>query len=209
SIFLLALRPLLANRTASVLGYSIVAAGFHLTGLLIPVAYAVHRLSRRRDFDLRYVLLVGTVVFGAIGLSGLGSRLFFSIFEYKLETYSELFSERTSLPNVLWRLLLASMLLVSARATPASHALRQLLLIYLVGFFIYLALADFNMLATRFNMFFRVLEVILIPWTLAGLPRWPRLSMHALYCGLLVAALLIVAMDPDYAYHSILAHVNS
>jgi len=205
SIFLLALRPLLANRTATVLGYSIAATGFHLTGLLIPIAYVVHRLSRRRDFDLWHVLLVGVVVSGAVGLSGIGSRLFFAVFEFKAETYSELFSASSTLLNATWRLLLAAMLVLSARNPAAPRALRQLLLIYLVGLFIYLALADFNVLATRFNMFFRALEVILIPWTLACLPRWPRLTLHAVYCGLLAATLLIVAADPDYAYKSVLA----
>jgi hypothetical protein len=39
-------------------------------------------------------------------------------------------------------------------------------IIYLLGFFIYIALADANMMAVRFNMFFRVLEVVLFSMVL-------------------------------------------
>ena len=83
--------------------------------------------------------------------------------------------------------------------------MRQLLNIYLLGLFVYLGLSEFNVLATRFNMFFRVLEVILIPLVMSRL-RGPKFALiYITTTALLFATLWTVANEPDYQYQSILS----
>jgi len=203
SLFLYSLKYILANRPLPVWLIGIVAGGFHLTGFLIPLAYYAHRFSDRYNWSPATTLLIGVPCTAAIGQLGLGSKIFFSVFEYKLETYTEIFSEGTSIANIGFRVVLASILVFSARLSPDNRAIRQLLNIYLLGLFFYLGLSGFNVLATRFNMFFRVLEVILIPLVVSR-QRGPKMVLvYLVTTALLLASLWTVANEPDYQYQSI------
>ena len=205
SLFLFSLKYILTNRPLPVWLIGIVASGFHLTGFLIPLAYYAHRVMERRNWSPRTVLMVGLPCAAAVGQAGLGGRIFFAAFDYKIETYSELFSEGNTIANTVFRIMLASILVFSARLRPDDRTVCQLLNIYLLGLFIYLGLSEFNVLATRFNMFFRVLEVILIPLVIARL-QGPKFALiYITTTALLFATLWTVANEPDYQYQSILS----
>jgi hypothetical protein len=75
-----------------------------------------------------------------------------------------------------------------------------LLTVYFLGLLIYLALFQFNLLATRFNMLFRVLEVVLLPLIAARLPMGRRLVFGTTTLALALATLLVTAAEPDYFY---------
>lgn len=202
SIFLYTLRYMLQRRTGLVILCTVIAAGFHLTGILIGLAYATHRLTENREFQLIRWFFWGALLAGFIGLAGLGGRLFFMLFEYKAETYTELFNEGSSLSNIGVRLVLAGLLVYGASVSQPSRLVRQLLVMYSLGLFLYLALSEFNVLATRFNMFFRVLEVILIPMLLAQMRGVRTFALHGAFCALMLIALVTVASSPDYEYQS-------
>lgn len=202
SMFLYALRYFFRRRTAMVVLWTVVACGFHLTGILIIVAYVVHRLTEQRELRLSRWFVWGALIASIIGIAGLGGRLFFTLFEQKAETYSELFNEGSSAVNVAVRLFLAGLLVYGASLAPPSRLLRQLLILYSLGLFIYLALSEFNVLATRFNMFYRMLEVILIPMLLDRLRGAQNFLLHAVFTTLMLLALVTIASSPDYDYQS-------
>lgn len=203
SLFLISLKYILTNSPWTVWLIGIVAGGFHLTGFLIPLVYYAHRVMERRNWNPVTVLMVGLPCAAAIGQTGLGGRIFFAAFDYKLETYSELFSDGNAISSTAFRIALASILVFSARLRSGDRTVLQLLNIYLLGLFVYLGFAEFNVLATRFNMFFRVLEVILIPLVIARL-RGPKFALvYVTTIALLLATLWTVANEPDYQYKSI------
>lgn len=205
SLFLVSLKYMLAKKPWAVWLIGIVAGGFHLTGLLIPLIYYAHRFMERRDWNPVTVLVVGLPCAAVIGQMGLGGSVFFAAFDYKLETYSELFSEGNAISSTVFRIALASILVFSARMQPGDRTVRQLLNIYLLGLFVYLGLFDFNVLATRFNMFFRSLEVVLIPLVIARLTGPKFALVYVTTTALLLASLWAVANDPDYQYQSVLS----
>ena len=202
SIFLYALRHILRRRTSHVVLWTTVAAGFHLTGILIGLAYVVHRLTEHREFPVGRWFFWGALLSGFVGLAGLGGRLFFLLFEYKAETYSELFNEGSSITNIAVRVILSALLIYGASMGSPSRLLRQLLVMYSLGLFLYLTLSEFNVLATRFNMFFRVLEVILVPMVLVKIRGSRNIALHGVITALMFVALVTVASSPDYDYQS-------
>lgn len=205
SLLLYSLKYVLAQRRMPVWLIGIVAGGFHLTGFLIPIMYYFNRLCMRKNWEPATVLVVGVLCSTAVASLGLGGRIFFAVFQYKLETYTELFNEETSIANIGFRIAMASILVIAARVSPSERTVRQLLNIYLLGLFIYLGLSEFNVLATRFNMFFRVIEVILIPMTVSRL-RGPKMVIaYVTTTALLFAGLWTVANNPDYRYQSVLS----
>lgn len=207
SMFLYALRYFFRHQTAMVVLWTVIACGFHLTGILIGIAYVVHRLTEQQEISLGRWFTWGALGAGLVGIAGLGGRIFFTLFEQKAETYSELFNEGSSAVNISVRLVLAALLVHGASLIPPSRLVRQLLIIYSLGLFLYLALSEFNVLATRFNMFYRVLEVILIPMVLVRLRGAYKFAMHATLTTLMLLALVMIASSPDYEYQSTLARL--
>lgn len=206
SMFLFALRYFFERRNWMVVLWTILAMGFHLTGILIGLAYLVHRFTERREVRISRWIILGCIGSAIVGMLGLGGRLFFAVFEQKAETYAEVFNEGSSLVNVVVRLVLAALLVYGASLARPSRVTRQLLVLYSLGLFIYLGLSEFNVLATRFNMFFRVLEVILIPMVLSQL-RGPRaFGLHIAFTTHLLLALLTIASAPEYEYQTALGH---
>jgi hypothetical protein len=203
SLLLVALKYILTGRKYIVWLIALIAGGFHFTGFLILVIYYANQIFSKKNWKPESVLLIGLPCAIAIGQLGMGGKIFFALFEYKFETYAELFSETTSISSMAFRIGLAMILVVGARASPTDRPLRQLINIYLLGLFFYFGLSEFNMLATRFNMFFRVMEVIIIP--LVGSrqrgARW--ILVYVLTSGLLFATLWAIANEPDYKYRSI------
>jgi hypothetical protein len=203
SLFLLALRPILQGRVREVWLIGVVATGFHFSGVLIIFSFYYLRVVEYFRFSPRVLFIGGSGASLAVGLSGLGGMLYFGVFSGKLETYSELFSEGTSLVNVAVRLALAGLLIFYGTAGQKDEALHRLLKIYLLGLFLYLSLLSFNVLGTRFNMFLRVLEVLLIPAVCMRLGGLNRVCFFVLTTCLLLVALFSVALHPDYSYQTI------
>ncbi len=205
SLFLFSLRYMLANRPLTVWLIGIVAGGFHLTGFLIPLAYYAHRVMNGRHWNPVTVMMIGVPCAAAFGQTGLGGTIFFGAFDYKLETYTELFSEGNAISNTIFRIALASLLVLSSHSRPGDQTVRHILNIYLLGLFFYLGLFEFSVLATRFNMFFRVLEVVLIPLVISRMRGPKSVLVYVTTIALLLASLWTVAKEPDYQYQSILS----
>tara|TARA_B100001105_G_scaffold101383_1_gene81296 strand:+ start:13479 stop:14540 length:1062 start_codon:yes stop_codon:yes gene_type:complete len=201
SIFLLAVPAVVERRTRMVLLLSLVAGGFHFSGFLIGVGYVFLRVCDRLGLKVWTVFLISAGVGVVMAATGLLSRIFFLIFPGTVEVYADLFEATSSVSNIVMRLGLCVLMLVGADAGRGERRhINALLTVYFLGLLIYLALFQFNLLATRFNMLFRVLEVVLFPLIAARLPMGRRLVFAGTTLALALATLLVTAAEPDYFY---------
>ena len=201
SIFLLAVPAIVQSRTRSVLLFSLVATGFHYSGALIGIGYVFLSLCWRWRLGPWQVFALSVAVGGALAASGLLGRLFFIAFPIAMEIYSEVFDAPSSIGNVVSRLGLCIMMLAFTELGRGHRrAVDALLTVYFLGLIIYLALSQFNMLATRFNMLFRVLEVLLLPMIAQRLTIGRRLVFVGITLALALATLWVAATEPDYFY---------
>lgn len=205
SLFVFAIPSILAHRTRSVFAISLISAGFHASGLLIFVAYIFSRITD--SISPRRTFVAVTLLGGALGAAGIASTLFFSIFPAISPAYRDLFDAPTSLPNVITRLFLCALMLSFAPKfnsnSNSNSNIASLLNIYMLGLLIYLLFIQFNMIATRFNMLFRVLEVAIIPMILSTLTGYRRLAFITASTGFALATLYYTCNLPDYAYNYI------
>lgn len=203
SLFVLAVPEMNKRRAGKIWVTSLVAMSFHLTGALVVVAYYLRRILIIRIQKLKYFLIGISVLGIVIGHSGVVSNLVFKLFPSK-QIYHDVFDEGTSFFQLVSRLVLAGTLVLFAEQTRRRvEEIRDLLIVYLFGLAIYLVLSDFNVLATRFNMFFRVLEIICIPMIYRELRGGRRWLFAALTFGIAFATLLATAFLPDYEYQTV------
>lgn len=206
SIFLLAAPAIVQGRTRAVLLLSLLATGFHYSGALIGIGYAFLSLCRRWRWSPWQVFAISVAVGGGLAASELLSRLFFIAFPGAMEVYSEVFDAPSSVSNVLLRLGLCVMMLAYVDLGRGERRpVDALLTVYFLGLIVYLALFQFNMLATRFNMLFRVLEVLLLPMIALRLTIGRRLVFVSITLALAFATLWVTAAEPDYFYDYALA----
>ncbi|WP_155283972.1 EpsG family protein [Capnocytophaga felis] len=159
-IFIFSLPFIFKKKLFYVILLSTVAGLVHLTGFLIIIAYLVtiYKINIKQFFLVGFLLsmvclkldLLGKLLFDVLGVSNV---------------YMTLFSESTSMFQITTRVLLSFVLYYFGKMIK-NPVFDKLFIMYLVGFFIYISLFQYNLLATRFNMFFRLLEIILVPMLL-------------------------------------------
>ena len=159
SIFVYSLPFILEKKTLKVLLLSIVAGSLHKTGYLIFFAYLYSILENRKLIYVSIALIISSLIMYKYNF--LQHILFTYISEEKESTFTEKFSSSTSVSQYLYRI---SLILFFSICTwfIKNKELTKIFVIYTLGFVIYIALSADNLIAARFNMVFRVLEVVMI-----------------------------------------------
>ena len=175
-IFIFSLPLILNKKFFEILLLTIVATLIHTTGILIIVSY----FAVCFNIKVKYFFIIG-LIFSLICWKL--DILNYILFNYLgvSEVYTELFTESTSVFQIITRTLLIGLLFYFGIKLN-SPIYNKLLMLYMLGFFIYIALFDHNLLATRFNMFFRLLEVIMVPMLLEKTKNIPtRLVLFLIF----------------------------
>jgi hypothetical protein len=107
------------------------------------------------------LILAGTAAYLTNVIEVLVKYIFSNLFQSKVDTYFIHFQEGTKLIEFLPRLLLLVWILFCVFKLSPSQMQKSIVLFYFVGFTFYISLLDYNMLATRINMLFRICEIVL------------------------------------------------
>lgn len=198
SIFVFSLTYIINKDFKKTFALSLIAASFHISGLLILLAYIVSRFK----INLIYYFLVGTVL----------SFLFFH-FNVLGQIIDLAFGAKFSRHLVQWggtsgfqlsiRFVIAIFFIFVSYKVVKTRSFKKIVAIYLLGLFIYIALADANMMATRFNMFFRVLEVVLFSMILYQSRYLANRILFFLFTfAIAIATLYVNISNPDNSYNT-------
>lgn len=163
SFFILSIPFIINNRFFIVTAISLIAASFHTTGLLIIICYILKYVFKKikTPFLINLIIIVSaSIILNEINFS---QNIFLKIFPNQKEVYSEIFNEPIGLESIALRGLLLLIIISPFFLGKISDSHKLLIYVYTVGFSFYIAMSDLGMLTTRFNMFFRTLEIILIP----------------------------------------------
>ncbi|MGY5652787.1 EpsG family protein [Vibrio cincinnatiensis] len=157
--FVLSLSYMYNKFTYKVFFISIVAFTFHSTGALIGISYLLWRLfdiSKRYSFFFLFILLCVFVYFLnplVYVLNSVGVNLDRWVDKWGGVEYL----------SILMRLIILFTMFFPYNLINKDKISSLLFNLYAHGFLVYLALAPVGMMATRFNMFYRVLEILIIP----------------------------------------------
>lgn len=162
ALFIFSIQYILDNKRNTVFLITLIAASFHISGLFILILYYISKIK----ININYFLPLGIIISLFFYFTNILDIFLFKIIGIDATVYVENFETGTSTFQIITRSLLVFIFYYFGLMIK-DVMFDKLFIMYLIGFFIYIALLDHNMLATRFNMFFRVLEIILVPIVLA------------------------------------------
>lgn len=159
SIFILSIHYIYYKKFWKTFFLTLLATSFHISGIFIIIIYFLNRIK----LDYKVFLLAGFILSFLFFKFHILEYLFSIILPYKVDTYFELFSEPTSFFQLFTRFALLLFFVFFLKYFKKYSFYYSLVYIYTFGFFLYFSFFDLNMLATRINMFFRILEIVMIP----------------------------------------------
>lgn len=157
--FVLSLSYMYNKSTCKVFLISIVAFTFHSTGFLIVLSYLSWRFF---DMSKRYRLFFLFIPFCIFLYYSNPLVYILNAFGVNLERWVGNWGELDYL-SISLRLIILFIMLFPYNFFNKDKLSSLLFNLYGQGMLIYLALAPVGMMATRFNMFYRVLEIVIIP----------------------------------------------
>lgn len=198
SVFLYSLRYFEKKDLKKIIILSIIASSIHSSGLYILLAYILKHIKIDKKI---YPYIIG---FGII-------LCFFNPFEMiitnipilgireKFMAYSQ-YSESIDLISVLQRLAILVLLIINHDRFEDED--KSILNIYIWGWILYCILSFDGVVTTRVNMFFRVLEVILLPNLINNMDESKMKKIIYVFIVLWTLATLIINLrNPDnYPY---------
>lgn len=166
-IFIFSL-PYIINKNYIWVSFLTIIAGLiHTTGLFIIVAYLIAYFK----INVKYFFIIGTIISFIFWKIDFLNYILFNYLNVS-KVYIDLFTETTSMFQIITRIILVIILFYFGSKIN-NPIYGKTFTIYLLGFFIYISLLEHNLLATRFNMFFRILEIILVPMIIEKTKNFP------------------------------------
>ncbi|MCA6719960.1 EpsG family protein [Vibrio sp. 1409] len=157
--FIYSLSDMYHRKTSRVFIVSAIAIMFHSTGGLILLSYlAYSRFNVLNGTRLLFFIAPFTVLL--YFFSPLYHLL--SILGVNIEAWREQWG-RVDVISLFLRFVIIFLFAFPLKLHKQQGLPNLLLNLYIQGFVIYIALFDLGMMATRFNMFFRVIEILLVP----------------------------------------------
>lgn len=175
---------------------TILASTIHVSGVFIIFSYLLYALDYKKSILL---CILSLALFVFISYFGLAQYILFDLGRVDADVYTGIYNEETSITQYVYRLILI-FLIAFFTFRQDNLFLKKIFIVYFFGFFIYLVLSENNMLATRFNMFFRVLEVIIFPLILSSINVISRLFVFILLSILFFFVYYTTSIFPENIY---------
>lgn len=160
-LFVFALPYFLNKKSISVIFLTFLASLFHSSGFLILVSYIFFIIAKKiKKWFYVFSFFCALLVYKL----GLGGMVLFNYTSVNRDVYISEFNESTSLFQIVIRTVIVLFIMFFAiNLEKKNRLVLNLFNIYWFGYLLYIVFIDNNMISTRFNMFFRVLEIVLVP----------------------------------------------
>jgi hypothetical protein len=145
------------KKLLQVLFLGCIAGMIHITGFLIIPCYFIFKCR----FNYTHFFIFGLIFSLVLYKSRFIVFIFEILFPFRIASYITYKYGDITLFQILTRTLVITTLFFFGRQIRERGFYHSVFKLYAIGFFLYISLFDYNMLATRLNMFFRILEPIL------------------------------------------------
>lgn len=197
SIFLYSIKYYRQRNIKKVILLAIIATLFHVTGLLILLGYLLFVFGDKPGL----IFTIGFIVAFILSSLHISSGLVYILFGTKGMKYF-LSAEPISNFQVITRLMIAIICLIFNSIGKKDDFSNRLISVYIGGLFIYFAFKEYSMFATRINMFFRILEVLLFPYLVSRLKRPSnKILLLSVIIIITMYSFIIDISNPVNSYH--------
>lgn len=186
AIFIYLLPDFKEKRFWKVLLFSLLAVTIHKTAVFIIVSYILYVFYLEKSTYIVLTLLSLVYFFNNTAFVNLFIRVIPSVFSNVLVSHMEKFSGSVDLTSFLLRIVILGIFLFHYDYLKDNVHFRRLFNVYFFGFLFYVLFSFQDVFATRINMFFRILEIILLPALLEA--QLNKAHKSILFCGIIVIA---------------------
>lgn len=203
SIFLYYFDDFLNLKTFKILVISILFAFIHKSAVLIIVAYVTYYICIKIENEI--VLLISGVLGIVLYKLQIVSMLLNYISPQLAYTYMEIFSETTSFFQLITRTMILMVLYWFGKQLKNDIFYKNSLKVYIIGYLVYLVFYDYNVLATRINMLYRSVEILMFSYAILHSKNFiTKISIFLIIAIIYGYSYLKVIYLDDFSYHSFL-----
>lgn len=168
SIFLISLQYIEERRIWRVLLLSLIGTSIHYSGIFIIIGYIFTKISIKRKTYIILLLISIGLIFASNLYAGKIISFMPAIISQKLISYSNTFRSSIDLVGLIQRVLLfIPLLMYYPMLNKVDKKFEIIFKLYFLGFLFYSLFSFQGLLATRINMFYKILEILLIPYLFA------------------------------------------
>ncbi len=204
AIILCSIKFIEEKKVFRVIIMGILAVLFHKVGFIIIIVYIVYnmKLTIRNLIGMIMGLILSSIVLNYLFVSDLLISVLPNDFQNIILSYRSQYSAAIDLVSIAARIVM--LLFVSLVFTKYNLNERRTYLVYCIGFAIYVILASNDLLATRINLTFKILEMTLVCGTLNQFKKHETKSIMLIGVSVFLLTVLVSAMrHPElYPYHS-------
>lgn len=195
SIFIYLIPDIKNKKFIKVAIFSVIAFMIHNSGVFILVSYFLYFFS----FDRKtYVILTLASIFYYFYNEKFINLIIIILpdfFSSKLTNFLEKFSGEVDFTSFILRLVLLGILLLYYQKLKELNGYQGLFNIYFFGFLFYVIFSFQSQFATRINMFFRILEIILLPALLVVEKDKLRKFLLYLFISAIATAIFLMTLQ--------------
>jgi len=199
-LYIYSLYDIINNKKKNIFLLTMLAVSFHSSGIIIFLSFLVYNFKINFNLNLIIGLFAIFMLKTFLSLQFVFEKLGFNMY------YLESLDKTTSVFQILTRIFVLLVLLffhhLIVSKTDNKIIFINFLKVYLIGLFIYLYFLDLNTFATRINMFFRILEIILFPIILVSSKN--NSNKTFIFSIVLILGIFIyisTLSNPDNIYH--------
>ncbi|HIF9411583.1 TPA: EpsG family protein [Photobacterium damselae] len=201
AIFLYALNDIFDRKIFPVIAYTIIGYLIHSSALFILVSYCIIPVFVKINIFRVYrntCVIIASSFF--LYISNFMVFIINVLSPGKIILYQTAWGE-LNLSSVIFRFVLFVIVFFGVLNNKRNEYLLKLYYLYLVGLALYITFFNVGMLATRFNMFFRIIEILIFSMMINNLRgRINRILIIAVVFILSVSQLYINVINPDNYY---------
>lgn len=190
-IFLYSLKFYKENNIKKILILSIIATSIHSSGIIIFLAYFLKDIYLSNVQKI-LILVIGIILCYINPFEKILIMIPIDFIRNKLISYGMSdFYQSFTLTNILQRVLILVFLIFNSKYI--SKNIKYIFNIYFLGWVVYFLFSFEPIIATRINMFFRILEIILFPniiYNMKGKYKIFSFLLVVLWCSILLLSIL-------------------
>jgi EpsG family len=165
AIFVYLLKDIERRNFKKVLLFTIIGFSIHYSAILILFSYFFYQINISRKVYIRMTVVLFILMITHTYWSNLIVIISPKFIESKITYYISTFNSGVTIVGILQRiLLLLPLLWFFPSLKNSERSFEGKFKLYYLGFIFYAIFSFQGMLATRLNMFFRILEIIILPY---------------------------------------------
>lgn len=154
---------------------------FHSTGIFILLSYFIYNINVKKSVYYLSTIISIIYFFNATKMYYLIGNILPPFIESKMISYMERFPGGVDFTSYLLRLIILFLFLFLLNKLDDNKDFIGVFNIYFFGFLLYTLFSFQGQAATRLNMFFRILEIILFPYLITyNCRKWNKFIMFGI-----------------------------